>query len=82
MSGKALTPSTRLIACCLSLAATMTLLTGCNPVDFEPFCPTLVKYPKEFQARVAKAWPRIPPEARTMLTDYSKLRDACRALGV
>lgn len=64
-----------------------TLLIGCGVVGSScttsTECPPLVTYSKEFQAKAAEQYEALPKGSpvKTMITDYSKTRDACRALG-
>jgi hypothetical protein len=66
----------------LSIAVSMMLLTGCAAVHSSGV-PPLVSYPKEFQARAAKALQKLDPEGRdtigVLVKDYGQLRDAIRA---
>lgn len=63
-----------------SIALMTTLLTGCDPAGFE--CPALAKYSREFQIQALAEFNALKPGSalRVMITDYSKHRDACRAL--
>ena len=69
-----------LIGCALSL------LTGCASITPERIevamstCPVLKKYTQEQMKQAASELKSLPTEAQiaTMMTDYSKLRQACR----
>jgi hypothetical protein len=62
----------------LSIAAMTTLLTGCNQAVSS--CPPLVAYAPSFQKQAARELPAAGANIRVFVTDYSKLRDACRAI--
>ena len=62
-----------------------TLLAGCETGRSEApvvrlTCPPLVTYDKDFQKRAGEELKALPPHSATqdIVTDYSKLRDACR----
>jgi uncharacterized protein YceK len=67
------------------LIATM-ILTGCASVSKETIatainrCPVLKQYSKEQMLQAAKELRQLPSEAQlaVLVSDYSKLRDACR----
>lgn len=59
---------------------TLTLLSGCATAPSDPSVPPLVKYSVGFQQEAAKEYPAAGPHIRIMVTDYSKLRDAIRAI--
>lgn len=61
-----------------SIALLTTLPAACATVRSD--CPPLVSYPAAFQARAAAGLGRAAPEVQQLVTDYSKMRDACRAL--
>ncbi len=46
-------------------------------------CPPLVAYSREFQLAAKAEFDRLKPDSRiaVLLTDYGKMRDACRAVG-
>ena len=63
----------------LSIAAGISLLLGACTVTLAG-CPPLTTYSKEFQTRAAaqlRALPSASPIA-ILVTDYGKIRDACR----
>ena len=64
----------------LSIAILTPLLIGCNEETFRYLCPELNKYTPEFQAKVAKELATAGPATKQLISDYGKLRDACRAL--
>lgn len=64
----------------LSIVATMTLLTGCTTVSSRVSCPPLVTYSAEFQKQTAEEFSRAGENIRVLVTDYGKLRDACRVI--
>lgn len=64
-------------------AAALTLpLTACQTADFNTACPPLVTYDAALQRRAAAELRALPAGAAlaTLVTDYGKTRDACRAL--
>ena len=64
----------------------MLLLTGCASLTPERIevamstCPVLKRYTQEQMKQAASELSKLPTEAQiaTMMTDYSKLRQACR----
>lgn len=58
------------------------LLSGCDEETFRTKCPSLVKYSPAFLQEAYKQYDSLPKGSplRVMITDYSKTRDACRAL--
>lgn len=58
------------------------LLSGCDEVTFRTRCPSLIKYSPAFLQEAYKQYEGLPKNSplRVMITDYSKTRDACRAL--
>ena len=66
----------------LSIATLAIPLSACNKAISDHLqCPPLVTYSREFQTQAAKELDRAPGSAIAVLvTDYSKLRDACRGL--
>lgn len=67
----------------LSLAVMLSACASINPerVDFAySRCPILVKYTQQELMQAAKEFANLPNESQIveMMTDYSKLRDACR----
>lgn len=64
-----------------SIALLSALLSGCATAHSSG-CPPLVAYPREFTARAASEYGRLPKGAalKTLITDYGKMRDACRAV--
>lgn len=56
-----------------------TPLAGCPEVISN--CPPLVKYSKEFLQKAYVEYQKLPTGSplKTLITDYSKTRDACRA---
>ncbi len=65
-----------------SIAILSALLSGCATARSNG-CPPLVAYPREFTARAASEYGRLPQASalKTLITDYGKMRDACRAVG-
>lgn len=63
-----------------SVAVLAALLAGC--VMGPSRCPPLIKYEREFLARVGQEMSLLPERSALggMITDYGQLRDACRAL--
>lgn len=65
-----------------------TLLAGCvtgrsnEPPVVTLKCPPLVNYSKEKQQKVGEELSKLPPGSALpeVMVDYSKLRDACRAI--
>lgn len=59
-------------------------LAGCatETSDRRTICPPIVSYPAEFQARAANELDQLPDQSAVavLVTDYSKMRSACRAL--
>lgn len=72
-------PSRRLAKLLLSIALPTTLLTGCNQASSSG-CPPLVTYPADFQKQAAQELRAAGGKVQTLVTDYGKLRDACRAM--
>ena len=64
----------------MSIATLPILLTGCAKDHFRIVCPTLTTYSPEFQAAAANELPKAGEHVQTLVTDYGKHRDACRAL--
>lgn len=66
----------------LKIAPLTILLTGCENPIFRIYCPPLIKYSSDFQARAANELATLPKGSNvaTLVTDYSKMRDACRAI--
>jgi hypothetical protein len=64
----------------LSIALLTTLLGSCGTVIFSVRCPPLATYDKKFQAKAADELEKAGPNVQTMMTDYGKHRDACRAM--
>lgn len=60
------------------LALTATLLTGCETTNSS--CPALARYSPEFQKAAADQLVKAGAEVRTLVTDYGRFRDACRAM--
>ena len=63
----------------------MLLLTACDTESSKPIvrsvCPPLINYSPEFQAKVAEELSKLSDaELKTLVTDYGKMREACRAL--
>ncbi len=56
--------------------------TSCNSVTIGG-CPSIIKYDREFLTRAAKQFRTLSENSpvRTLITDYGKFRDACRAGG-
>lgn len=69
----------RLARFLLSIALPMTLLAACNQVSSNG-CPPLVTYPAAFQQQAARELRAAGGNVQTLVTDYGKLRDACRAM--
>jgi hypothetical protein len=75
--------SVRRVLLWLSIATLMTPLAGCvTGGSSRVTCPPLVTYSREFQRTAAAALDQLPPGSPVgvLVTDYSKLRDACRAI--
>lgn len=66
----------------MSSAIFSALLIGCagEISSYKVRCPSLVKYEKEFQTKIAASLDKSSEEIQQLVTDYSKLRDACRSL--
>ena len=78
----------------VSLSLTALLTTACAPATFSLFnppptrvvvktvCPPLVNYSKADQEQAADSIEALPPGnvLPRILTDYAKLREACRAI--
>lgn len=70
----------------LSAAILMTLLSGCATVGsnttFVTRCPPLTSYSKATQRKAAEDLRKLPPGSpvRDLVSDYGRLRDACRSL--
>jgi len=70
----------------ISVILLSTLLAGCRPISREDVtiyltrCPPLVSYSKETQRRALAELRKIASDSEIakMISDYSKLRDACR----
>lgn len=60
--------------------SSLLLLGFCQTAVMSSGCPTLVQYDRAFLSRVASQYSALPhgSELKEMITDYSKLRDACR----
>jgi hypothetical protein len=66
--------------------ASMLLLTGCASITPERVtlvyskCPVLKKYTEEHMKKAASELKQLPTESQiaSMITDYGKLREACR----
>ncbi|QIG74618.1 hypothetical protein EVC11_036 [Rhizobium phage RHph_I20] len=54
--------------------------TACSSVRYE--CPPLASYSQSFQSGAAEELEALPPGSRvgTLVTDYGKMRKACRAM--
>lgn len=72
---------------CLTLVLFTVIMGGCASVGTNQAiniavnqCPTLKKYTREQLLQAAKELKNIPPNSQItmLLTDYNKLRDACR----
>jgi hypothetical protein len=52
-----------------------------SPVIVKTWCPPLTSYSKETQRKAARELEKLGDDAATakFVTDYGKLRDACRA---
>ncbi len=68
------------ITCLLKIALLTIPLSGCGMEIFRTRCPTLVKYSPEFQSKTANEIPKAGAEVQTLVTDYGKFRDACKAM--
>ncbi len=55
-------------------------LASCGTVHFKISCPALASYSKEFQAAAAVELYAAGSHVKTLVTDYGKHRDACRAM--
>ncbi len=55
-------------------------LASCGTVHFKVVCPALATYSKDFQAAAAAELPKAGEHVQTLVTDYGKHRDACRAM--
>lgn len=66
----------------LSIAILSAPLTACATAPSSG-CPPLVTYPREFQAKAMAEYERLPlgSSLKILITDYGKMRDACRATG-
>ena len=64
----------------LKIAAMTIPLAACNQASSSLTCPPLVTYSQGFQAQAAAEYRQAGTNIRTMVTDYGKLRDACRAI--
>jgi len=65
---------------CLSSIVLLTIpLASCNQ-GVSSGCPPLVSYPPAFQQQAARELPKAGQNVQTLVTDYGKLRDACRAM--
>ncbi len=64
--------------CWSSIGLLTILLSGCQTVISS--CPALVGYSSAFQTQAAKELKTAGPTVQTLVTDYGKLRDACRAM--
>lgn len=70
----------------LSIIVLTFFLAGCRPIDREQVtvyltrCPPLVSYSKETQKKALAELRKIASDSEIarMISDYSKLRDACR----
>lgn len=58
----------------------VTSLNGCDEATFKYVCPSLKKYSREFQDKLAGEYTTLPSASKQVITDYLQLRDACRAL--
>lgn len=54
--------------------------TACSSVRYE--CPPLASYSQSFQAKAASELEALPSGSNvgTLVTDYGKMRNACRAM--
>ena len=67
----------------VSIVTSAMLLAGCLAATSRVTCPPLVTYPPAFQQQAAAELRALPAGSAlaTMIVDYGKLRDACRAIG-
>ncbi len=65
-------------ATCLAVLATA--LSDCTQTVSG--CPPLVAYSRDFQLAAKAEFDRLKPDSRVavLITDYGKMRDACRAV--
>lgn len=73
-------PFARLTKCLTSIALLTIPLGGCGMEIFKTRCPTLAQYSKDFQSQAAGELPKAGVAVQTLVTDYGKFRDACRAM--
>jgi hypothetical protein len=67
----------------VSIALSATLLTACQSTpSSRVMCPPLATYAPAFQTQAASELRALPAGAAVgqLVTDYGKLRDACRAI--
>lgn len=57
------------------------LLVSCTTDHFKLICPPLVTYSPAFMSAAGNELPQAGVHVQTLVTDYSKTRDACRAIG-
>lgn len=63
----------------LNIALLMIPLASCQTVNSSG-CPPLVTYPAAFQRQAAQELRAAGGNVQVLVTDYGKLRDACRTM--
>lgn len=64
----------------LNIAMMTIPLAACNQASSRLTCPPLATYSAAFQQKAASEFRQAGGNVRVMVTDYGKLRDACRTI--